>query len=138
MNKRSDGRSQDEKITLLAVSTNPDDLYSLRDILEQDDWQVRQATSCDEALRFMKDEKPAVVACEHSLPDGNWKDLFNLATSLDNPPPFVVLSRHADESLWAEVLNMGGYDVLATPFERNEVSRVVAMASRHGRAWAMR
>lgn len=30
----------------------------------------------------------------------------------------------ADERLWAEVLNLGGYDVLPTPFEPDEVTRV--------------
>jgi FixJ family two-component response regulator len=44
------------------------------------------------------------------------------------------MSRHADERLWAEVLNLGGYDLLAKPLEGDEVSRVVEMACRHGRA----
>ena len=122
-----------EKSTLLAVCPNQDDLSSLRDILEADQWTVRQAHTCDEAARFMESETPAVVACENELPDGSWRDLFKLATSLVDPPPVVVVSRHADENLWAEVLNLGGYDVLAKPFERNEVSRVMQMASRHGR-----
>jgi hypothetical protein len=30
--------------------------------------------------------------------------------------------------LWAEVLNCGGYDVLAQPFDRTEVERVVTSA----------
>jgi hypothetical protein len=43
----------------------------------------------------------------------------------------VVTSRTADDYLWAEVLNVGGYDVLAQPLERDEVERVVASARRH-------
>ena len=132
MKKFSPALSGREKSTLLAVGTNHEDLSSLRDILDAD-WNVQYAESCGEAARLMKDKHPAVIACDHNLPDGDWKDLFNLATTLENPPPIVVVSRHADENLWAEVLNVGGYDVLAKPFERNEVSRVVAMASRHGR-----
>ena len=42
----------------------------------------------------------------------------------------VVTSRIADEWLWAEVLNLGGYDVLAQPFDREEVTRVVRSAVR--------
>lgn len=120
-------------ITVLAVSPSQDDLKSLRDILESERWTVRTVRSCTEAVHAMKTEVPAVVACENELPDGDWKDLFRLATSLKNPPPVVVVSRNADETLWAEVLNLGGYDVLAKPFERTEVSRVVRMACRHGR-----
>ena len=40
-------------------------------------------------------------------------------------------TRTADEHLWAEVLNLGGYDVLAEPFERDEMVRVVTSARRH-------
>ncbi len=123
-----------ENSTLLAVCSNPDDLQSLREILEPDHWDVQYASTCDEALSLMRQSNPAVVACESELPDGSWKELFNLATHLLDPPPVVVVSRHADENLWAEVLNLGGYDVIATPFERTEVSRVMQMASRYGRA----
>jgi hypothetical protein len=39
-----------------------------------------------------------------------------------------VSSRLADESLWAEVLNLGGYDLLQTPFEPSELFRVLHLA----------
>ena len=135
-NKFSPAVSGRVKTTLLAVSTNQEDLCSLQDILDEDNWAVQHAKSCDEAARLMKTQNPAVIACDLNLPDGSWRDLFNLATTLENPPPVVVVSCHADESLWAEVLSVGGYDLLAKPFERNEVSRVVAMASRHGKTSA--
>jgi DNA-binding NtrC family response regulator len=137
-NKFSLGASGRVKPTLLAVSTNQEDLCSLQDILDEDNWTVQHAESCDEAARLMRNQNPEVIACDLNFPDGNWRDLFNLATALENPPPLVVVSRHADESLWAEVLSVGGYDLLAIPFERNEVSRVVAMASRHGRTAPVR
>ncbi len=43
-------------------------------------------------------------------------------------PNLIVTSRLADEGLWAEVLNLGGYDVLAQPFDAEEVYRVVFLA----------
>jgi len=43
----------------------------------------------------------------------------------------VVTSRLADDALWAEVLNMGGYDVLAVPLDSEEVMRVIGAALRH-------
>ena len=39
--------------------------------------------------------------------------------------PDVICERSL---LWAEVLNLGGYDVLAQPFDELEVRRVVALA----------
>ena len=132
-NKFSSASPGRENITLLAVSPDHNDHQSLKDILEAEHWIVRGAGSCLEGCRLLRETKAAVVVCERDLPDGNWKSLFNRVCSLEHPPPVIVVSYHADESLWAEVLNLGGYDVLAKPFERNEVSRVMKMATRYGR-----
>jgi DNA-binding response OmpR family regulator len=132
-NKSSFGSTKRENITLLAVSPDRGDHQSLKEILEAEQWTVRGACSRDEALRLLTESTTAVIACERDLPDGSWKDVFDHACSLESPPPVIVISRHADESLWAEVLNLGGFDVLAKPFEKSEVSRVVNMASRYGR-----
>jgi hypothetical protein len=49
----------------------------------------------------------------------------------EHPPQLVVTSRLADDALWSEVLNRGGYDVLPEPFEHEEVERVISSARRH-------
>ena len=69
-----------------------------------------------------------MVLCERNPPGGDWKSFFDQIRSLPRPPRFIVTSRLADEGLWVEVLNFGGYDVLATPFRAEEVLRVVAGA----------
>jgi len=43
-------------------------------------------------------------------------------------PPLIVVDRLADDALWAEVLNLGGYDVLVKPFDEKEVLHVLTMA----------
>ena len=89
-----------------------------------------QARTCREAFALLNTERVAVIICERSLPDGEWKDLLDKLAPLSVPPCLIVTSRAADEWLWAEVLNLGGYDVLAKPFDAEEVSRVVTLASR--------
>jgi len=72
----------------------------------------------------------AVVLSEVVLVDGDWKHVLQETKRLPDGPALVVSSRLADERLWAEVLNLGGHDVLLTPFEAAEVERVVDSASR--------
>jgi FixJ family two-component response regulator len=52
-------------------------------------------------------------------------------TLLPYPPLLIVTSRLADERLWAEALNLGAWDVLAKPFEQDEVIRIVSVACQH-------
>jgi len=47
------------------------------------------------------------------------------------PPLLIVTSRLADERLWAEVLNLGAHDVLAKPFNAEEVVRVLDLTRMH-------
>lgn len=118
----------------LVVSPDEQDEQVLGGILQRDSWRVRGARTFRQAIEVLRQaERPSVIACERELPDGSWRDLFQfLATKLEDPPPLVVVSRQADEALWAEVLNVGGYDVLTKPFDIEEVHRVMAMARRHG------
>ena len=47
-----------------------------------------------------------------------------------HPPRLVVATWLADDRLWAEVLDLGGFDVLQKPFEARELFRVVSLALR--------
>ena len=139
MKKVPTSKATPENITLLAICLNQEDRQSLKDILDRDRWTIQGAPSLREATTLLHRE-PSLILCEKDLPDGTWKDVFREARDLDNPPPFVVVSRLADERLWAEVLNLGGFDVLLKPFERSEVVRVMGMALRRwrqGPAYAM-
>jgi DNA-binding response OmpR family regulator len=125
-----------EKISVLLVSPHADDHAALEQILQHGAWNVSLCTTTSEALPLIRSHSPVLIVCEHELSDGNWKTVLAACEASTHPPLVLVTSRHADETLWAEVLNLGGYDVLLKPFDRREVTRVLGMASRHwfGRA----
>jgi DNA-binding response OmpR family regulator len=120
-----------EKISILLVSPHKEDHSSIRNILHNDSWEIKRATTAREANEYLDSNGPSIVICERDLPDGSWHDVLARSETLRHPPSMVVASRHADENLWGEVLNLGGYDVLIKPFDRSEVTRVVGMAWRH-------
>ncbi len=118
------------RLTVLAITSQSDDCDALRNILRSDNWDVRGVPLCDAALDIISKTNPAVILCEQSLPDGTWRNLINSMDRLAPVPPVIVMSRQADEKLWAEVLNLGAYDLLQYPFEESEVRRVVGGAFR--------
>ncbi len=66
-----------------------------------------------------------VAICERNLPDGDWKLLLAELEKMPARPSLIVSSRLADERLWAEVLNLGAFDLLlGAPFTAEEVLRV--------------
>jgi DNA-binding response OmpR family regulator len=120
-----------EVIAVLVVSDRDADVRDLRSILRQQCWRVTVCPSCVEALGSAGSAGSSVILCDRNLRDGSWKRVFLQTREMDRPPLFVVASRYADEHLWAEVLNLGGYDVLLKPFEAKEVTRVLSMAWRN-------
>jgi DNA-binding NtrC family response regulator len=113
---------------LLAVSACWQNHVFLKQVFRDTNWELREARTYHDALMILCNDRPPVVICESCLPDGNWKDILSQIAVLPDAPRLIVTSREPDESLWAEVLNMGGYDVLATPFEKDEVIRAVSHA----------
>ena len=63
---------------------------------------------------------------------GDWKDVLELTSEMNEPAQLIVLSRDGDERLWAEVLNLGAWDVLIKPFHPKEVYRTIHSAWQHG------
>jgi DNA-binding NtrC family response regulator len=113
---------------VLAVSPWSADLLRLREILSPRNWKLHEGSDCGEALALLRGQSFPVLLCERYHADGSWKDLSAATAGLPAPPNLIVFSRQADESLWAEVLNMGGFDVLITPFQPEEVLRVTFAA----------
>lgn len=117
-----------ESVGILLISPLPEDRISLRHIFDHSNWRLRQVSTCRDALAQTSENDTAVVICERDLPDGDWKLVLSKLESLPVRPNLIVTSKLADDGLWAEVLNLGGYDVLAQPFDPDEVYRVVFLA----------
>ena len=132
INERPDQRSLSNRRSglhvALAVSPLPADRVRLREILSQGNWKLHEASDCCGALALLRGQSVPVLLCERDHADGNWEDLLKATARLPAPPNLIVFSRLADESLWAKVLNLGGFDVLMTPFEPEEVLRVTFAA----------
>ena len=118
---------------VLVVSESSESGAALSMMLGANNWRIQQAHSCGEAAALLSRARISVVVCESGLPDGDWKNLLRYTSHASDGPRLIVTCRVADEALWAEVLNLGGYDVLAQPFDPYEVARVISSAGRTGR-----
>ena len=116
--------------TILSVSPMAEDHTALAKIL-QGKWKRLTTSGLQWATKLLRRNQIPITICERDLQPGSWKDLLEQTAIMPHSPLLIVTSRSADESLWAEVLNLGGWDVLAKPFDRTEVIRVIEAAWRH-------
>ena len=119
------------RVVVLAITPFDNDDECLRNIFSHTNWILYRVDTVAAARQFLGDIAPPVVLCDRELSDGTWKEVLSVLQGQPQPAHLIVSSHLADDRLWSEVLNCGGYDLLEKPFEPDEVFRVVSLAWRH-------
>jgi DNA-binding NtrC family response regulator len=117
---------------VLSVSPNEEDRASLERIVKSD-WTVIAFPTVASALSVVKETPIPIVICDCDITPRTWVEMLDHISFLPNSPLLILASRLADERLWAEALNLGAWDVLAKPFDADEVIRIVGVAWQHWR-----
>ena len=119
---------------LLVGDFDVTDRLTLRDVFQKLGWRLLEAWDRKRAMLQLDCDDVQVVLIESDLPSGAWKTLLDDLQRRGHTTQVVVTSRTADNGLWAEILNLGGYDLLLSqPLRRDELERVVASAARHAK-----
>ncbi|HLK48033.1 MAG TPA: response regulator [Bryobacteraceae bacterium] len=132
-------RSSKLKIRVLSIGPREEDHAALSQIFADaqwplcpdSEWTLESCPTLGSAITALKSRQAPLVICESDLGAATWRDFWTQAASLPDPPFLIVTSRLADEYLWAEALNLGAYDVLAKPFQADEVVRALSQAWLH-------
>lgn len=117
---------------VLAVLTQDEDRARLQNMFYGTGWELQTVRTVEQADRLLARDVVDVIICDHRLADGlGWEDILRIAEASQLAPPVIVASRSPDYDLWAEILRLGGYDVLQEPFDYQEVFHAIGHAWRH-------
>ncbi len=112
----------------LLISPSEEDHDFLHALFNEEGWTLHSAFSVASASAILRNIVVSVVITAAELPVGTWRDVLCVMGVLANRPMVIVTSSQADDRLWAEALNLGAYDVIATPFNKTEVVPAVNSA----------
>jgi DNA-binding NtrC family response regulator len=113
---------------VLFVSPRREDATVLSHMLRSVSTSLHHVNDLQHARAIMQGEPYQVVLTEANLPDGNWRDVLELAQKTEPASEVIVTDASADARFWAEVLNLGAYDLIAQPFATAEVQRILSNA----------
>ena len=119
------------KVDALLVGAFEADRTLIADVLRQGGGRLEQTSDREKALELLRQHPVHVVLAESDLAAWNWRMVLGDLRTLPFPPQLIVTSRHADNYLWSEALNLGAFDVLSQPLVREETERVIAAARRY-------
>ncbi len=122
---------REPSVSALMVGAYEADRSLIHEIFQKLGWRLFEAPDRKQAMQCLERNPVQVVIAESDVPRWDWRHVLGDLRRLAKPPQLIVTSRHADEYLWAEALNIGAYDVLPQPLQRDEVERVIASARRH-------
>ena len=126
-----------DKPTALLVEDEPQIRRFVRAALEQEGWQVHEATSMARGLIDAGTRRPDLVVLDLGLPDGDGID-FIADLRKWSAVPVIVLSARTMESEKIRALDAGADDYLSKPFGTGELLARVRATLRRQRQPAER
>jgi DNA-binding NtrC family response regulator len=116
------------EFAVLFISPDNAEAESLAEMLRPAGLGLDRAVRLNEARRMLAERSYRAILTEAELPDGLWTDVIDMTYDLGVFPAIIVTRSTADDVFWAEVLNLGAYDLLAQPFDEREVRRILINA----------
>jgi DNA-binding response OmpR family regulator len=129
------------RIKVLLVSPDHEDRHCLDRLLNDAGqrpqmyahWSLVRRSTAEAAMAELRQRLiPIIIWASGTARDG-WRKLLTELIHWPDPPLLIVTGHAADGRLWAEALNLGAWDVLAKPFNGEEVHRTLHTAWLHWR-----
>jgi DNA-binding NtrC family response regulator len=123
--------AREHELKVLFVSSRDADAEVLARALEGTRWRVIRARSCPEAVPLLaahffpviiRDEQCCDLGCIHAI---------RCAQTGLYPAPLIVATPSPQFRVWEDVIDRGGFEVLARPFDAANVRKIVEFAYKH-------
>ena len=132
LSARSRGRGHGdsgERVRILAVDDDPNDLRYVRDTLARSGYEPVVTGDPEEAVRLMKEARPELVLLNLMLPETDGIELTGDILEVADVP-VIFLSAYGREEVVARAFEMGAVDYVVKPFSSTELSARIKAALR--------
>ena len=90
--------------------------------------EVGWCSNLQEARRSLRRGTHSLILCEAKLPDGTYQDVMRLLAHKLGRIRVIVMSEPDLEDCYREAIEMGVFDVIATPCRRTDVQWIIMHA----------
>lgn len=117
-----------QTVEVILVSGCTRDVVELRNCLRGSAWTIKTAFDLNSALELLSNLVTPIIICSDDIQGGSWQEVLAVVRTLPGHPKFIFATDTIDSGLWAEALHLGAHDVIAKPFNNEEVLHVVRTA----------
>lgn len=114
---------------VLVVDDEPDIRMLLRDVLEDEGYEVAMAGSVAEAKAARRSRRPDLILLDVWMPDGDGISLLKEWTDQDGLPcPVVMMSGHGNVETAVDATHLGAYDFIEKPLSIDKLTITLSNA----------
>ena len=95
--------------------------YSMKDLLEMEDYQVETAENGEEGLGKALKEKFDAIFCDIKMPGMDGLETLGRLLAEGVESPVIMISGHADISTAVECIKKGAFDFIEKPLDLNRI-----------------
>ena len=95
--------------------------YSLKEILEMEDYQVDTAENGKEAVEKAEKEKYDAIFCDIKMPEMDGMEVLDRLVADGVESPVIMISGHADIQIAVECIKKGAFDFIGKPLDLNRI-----------------
>jgi DNA-binding response OmpR family regulator len=100
----------------------------LMPIFQQHGWHLSPAETLEDGLKAIRATRAPIVILDRDPAGTDWRPTVRRLASEPNRPCVILASHVVDDYLLEEVIQHGGYDVIAKPFREEEVKHAIEFA----------
>jgi two-component system nitrogen regulation response regulator GlnG len=119
--------------TLLIVDDEPNVLYSLTKSLSTDELAITTASTAQEAIQSVLDDRPDAVILDVRLPDMSGLDAFDRIRQIDARLPVIIITAYSTTDTAIEATKRGAFEYMLKPIDLEQLHDVVQRALRISR-----
>jgi DNA-binding NtrC family response regulator len=116
------------KPVILVVDDDASVRYTLREVLEEAQFEVHEAVDGQAALDWLGERRADLVITDLAMPRLDGMQLITRLRALDDPPAVLVITAHGSERHAVEAMKQGALDYFSKPFDIDLVLEVTERA----------
>ena len=124
-------RETEERVRVMAVDDDPNDLRYVRDALTAAGYRPAVTGDPQEALSLMAEEQPQLVLLDLMLPDADGLEMMQSILEIEDVP-VIFVSAYGREDLIARAFDQVAVDYVVKPFSPTELAARIRAALRRG------
>jgi CheY-like chemotaxis protein len=129
--KRSEtGPAPERRLRILVLAISLVDRILLEQLGKQHDWELRFTNSPPSGFSLASQSHFDLILCDRNQFGYPWREVISRLAGISPRSCILLVSPVNHDYLWQDVLQHGGYDVLARPMRESSVLSAVAAAVR--------